>query len=152
MPTPQLKLITRQDERYHAAGNSAPSADPVRRVFDHWCFMAHKIAARTKLGPTRRQAIAAALLLYTEDDLQLAIEGNLVDEWCMANGRHDIDWLLLGESRIERFIDLGERLRQAQDALPAEGAARADPEQVRAALERHRARLDAVRGRSAVHG
>lgn len=88
------------------------SSDPVRRVFDYWVFMAQKSPLRAKLGPTRRQAIAAALTLYSEEELQLAIDGNLIDAWCVANGRHDLDWALVGESRIERFIELGEHLRE----------------------------------------
>lgn len=151
MPTPQLKLIAAADNpttTTSAAGN--PSADPIRRVFDYWCFMAHKSPARTKLGPSRRQAIAAALLLYTEADLELAVEGNLVDEWCMANGRHDIDWLLAGESRVERFIELGERMRDVAAAPCPRSRAGTSPEEARAAMERHRARLDAVRGHRGV--
>lgn len=149
MPTPKLKLIAPTDNPAPST-SAAASTDPVRRVFDYWCFMAHKSLARTKLGPSRRHAIAAALLLYTEDDLELAVEGNLVDEWCMANGRHDIDWLLVGESRIERFIELGERMREVAAAPCPRAAAGTSREESRAAMERHRARLDAVRGRSGV--
>jgi hypothetical protein len=106
MSSPQLKLVTPLDIQPQT------SSDPIRRLFDHWVFMAQKNPARAKLGPQRRQAIAAALTLYTEDELQLAIDGNLIDAWCVANGRHDLDWLLVGESRVERFIELGEHLRE----------------------------------------
>jgi hypothetical protein len=148
MPTPQLKLIS----PIATTRENSLSADPVRRIFDYWVFMARKMPQRAKLGSTRRQAIAAALLLYSEEDLELAIEGNLVDEWCVANGRHDIDWLLAGESRIERFMDAGERLREASAARDEAPPTRTDPVEVRQAMERNRARLDAVRGHGSRRG
>lgn len=148
MPSPQLKLIAPQNSARQPAATPVLSADPVRRLFDYWCYMARKPAARTKLGPIRRQAITAALLLYSEDDLELAIEGNLLDDWCIQNARHDIDWLLQGESRIERFIDHADRIRLASAARDESPASRTDPAEALAAMQRNRARLDAVRGRT----
>lgn len=120
MATPQLKLVTAHEIQPQT------SNDPVRRLFDHWVFMAQKNPLRAKLGPTRRQAIAAALTLYSEEELQLAIEGNLIDAWCVANARHDLDWALVGESRIERFIELGEHLRDRAAAAADRRRERAD--------------------------
>lgn len=153
MATPQLRLVTEPTVTPYA--NAATSSDPIARVFAHWVYMAGRNPARTKLGATRRQAINAALLLYSEEDLQLAVEGNLVDEWCMANDRHDIGWLLQGEDRIERFIMAGERLRERarrRESGAAEDGPSAvvDPAAAAAARERLREIVREVRGRMGV--
>ena len=53
MANPQLRLV--QD----APEPQGRTTDPVRRVFEHWAWMMGKSLRRTKLGPTRRAAIAA---------------------------------------------------------------------------------------------
>ena len=159
MGHPQLKLISRVDAPSPSFEHEA-SADPVRRVFDHWLFMTGRNPARTKLGPQRRHAIAAFLVLYTEADAELAVEGNLIDAWCVENARHDIDWLLTGESRVERFMLLGERLREhaakaqarrERAADVAEGPA-PDPQAAQAARERMRALVDQYRRSGGLRG
>jgi hypothetical protein len=155
MSNAQLKLIVSG-----ISGNSTTqpaTADPVRSVFDHWLALHNKNPARCKLGPTRRQAIAAALLLYSADDLQLATEGNLIDPWCVANNRHDIDWLVVGESRIERFMELGEtlRTRMAADDHQAQQTQQqtpSDPAVVKAHMQRIRAMVDQMKRSGVLHG
>ena len=113
--------------------------------------MLGKSPHRCKLGPTRRAAINAALLLYDENDLLLAIDGCASDPWCAgANsmGREctDLEWLLAKESRVEQFADRGEELRRqalasavVPDAAPPDAAA-AEIDQAQADAARQRVR------------
>jgi hypothetical protein len=134
------------------AGAQAPSQDPTRRVFEHWLFMLGRSPARCKLGPVRRAAINVALTLYDEDVLLQAVEGIAADplDDCsdkMRDAMRELEWLLAKESRVERWADLGERLRQraarmqaaeASAPEPSADAPAPDPAAVAAARERLR--------------
>lgn len=111
----QLRLVDVASTPVRSSLPAAP-ADPTRRIFDHWLAMTGRSPARCKLGPTRRAAINAALLLYEADALCLAIEGMAADEELADFERRrgwqaDLEWLLRAEARIERFADVGERAR-----------------------------------------
>jgi hypothetical protein len=145
----QLRLVTDAPPTF-----DWQTADPVRRVFEHWLFMFARSPARCKLGPTRRQAIAAALAMgYDADTLALAVEGMAGDalEGCtarMQEAMRELEWLLAKESRIEQYAKRGEDLRaQAEQAAeeeqrramrPAEPVPTVDPAAAAAARERLR--------------
>lgn len=159
MASPQLRLV----QQMHGAEDALEgleSADPTRRVFAHWLTMLGKSPRRCKLGPTRRQAINAALVLYSEDDLLMAIEGCAADPWCAGDNAQrreytDIEWILRNESSIERFAEAGERLRQrAAEQLAAQMRRAAQPVPTAASVEQEkvqaadaRARLKAIADR-----
>jgi hypothetical protein len=131
--TAQLRLITEQDAPRARLGGSS---DPVRAVFEHWVFMTDRNAARCKLGPSRRGAIAAALTLYDADSIMLAVEGMAADplEGCserMRDAMRELEWLLAKESRIEQWADDGERLRERAELEAV--AARTDASRLRQA-------------------
>lgn len=168
---PQLKLVG--DEQQHGrtthatgkpetgdfSGWQAPgfqnaSADPVRRIFEHWVAMHGLLIRRCKLGPVRRTAIAAALAMgYEEPDLLLAIEGHAADpmEWArdeeMRRACRDLDWLMVREKRIEAAIERGENLRRLADeeskprasSTPTDEAQPVDPAEAAAQREKLRA-------------
>jgi hypothetical protein len=119
MGSTQLKLVTQAPEQ------PAEILDPTRRVFAHWLTMFGKSPNRCKMGPTRRRAIDAALTLYDEDQVLMAIEGAAADPWVcgdnpMRRPHDDVEWLLRDESSIERYSEAGERLRQrVRDKLNA---------------------------------
>lgn len=109
----QLRLVVEAP----ATGFGCAPDDPTRRVFEHWVFMFGRNPKRCKLGPTRRAAINAALALYDVDQLELAIDGMAADplEGChggMAEAMRDLEWLFAKESRIERWAEAGEALRE----------------------------------------
>lgn len=90
---------------------------PAVRVFEHWVFMLGKNPKRCALGPKRRKVIEAALALYDEETLRLAIDGCAASEWhAGSNDRgtayDDIELILRDEAHIERFAQAGERLRE----------------------------------------
>lgn len=158
MKNAQLKLVTPAETH-----PQPQTRDPVARVFQHWLDMLGRSPLRCKLGPTRRRAIMVALTLYDEDTLLMAIEGNAADYACTAQGNsigrdlNDVEWVLATESRIERFAEMGEQLRQRVDQAEQDAARPAaslsDPVEAAAI----RARLKAMvqqsrRGGSAVHG
>lgn len=151
MALPQLKLV--QDT---APGFDFNTSDSARRVFEHWLFMLGRSPRRCKMGPTRRQAIQAALAMgYEVDVLLLAIEGMAADplegarDDRMRDAMREIEWLLGREARIERWAEMGERLR-CEAAAPA--AMRDEPPTMEqqaddaAARERLRQRAAAMRG------
>jgi hypothetical protein len=141
----QLKLVTDK-----APGQNLETQDATRRVFEHWVFMFDRPVRRCKLGPTRRQVIDAALGMgYDVHTLLLAIEGMAADP--LADAPHDrmrdamreIEWLLAREARIERWAEMGERVR-ARALRPDEPVA-AEPEAEYALpSEEQRARMRAV--------
>lgn len=150
MAASQLRLVD-----VHAPARAA-SQDPTRQVFDHWVFMLGRSVARCKLGPTRRGVINAALTLYDVDTLCMAIEGMAADPLAdcasdkMRDAMREVEWLLARESRVERWAEMGERLRGQADDLavrqaqrasqpPEADAPAADPAAVAAARERLRA-------------
>lgn len=152
----QLRLVTDPAPTF-----DWQTADPVRRVFEHWLFMFARSPARCKLGPTRRQAIAAALAMgYDADTLMLAVEGMAGDalEGCtprMREHMRELEWLLAKEGRIEQYADRGEALRrEAEQAAndervratqPATLAPVVDPAAAAAARERLRKMAEASR-------
>jgi len=150
----QLKLV-----KTHTPSMDAYSAssDPVARVFGEWLDWFGKSAARCKLGPARRGAIAAALQLYDEGMLVQAIIGAAADEWLAGQEGLGIEWILANESRVERFADKGQRIQAraaraapgpVADAAPAELT---DEERAQAAEARQRMRalVNRLSGRAA---
>lgn len=129
----QLRLVRDDDPAAPTIGAADAGADPTRSVFDHWLYMTGRSPRRCKLGPTRRQAINAALTIYLVDDVLLAVEGMASDplEGCsqqQAEAMRELEWLLAKESRIERWATRGEKLRaSAERAMAAEAQARAVP-------------------------
>ena len=124
MGQPQLKLV-----QTPVVAFSGASADPTRRVFEHWLVMAGRSPARCKLGPTRRQAINAWLTVYDEDMLCAAVEGMASDplEGCnpsMRAAMRELEWLISSEARIERWAERGFALREQLEAEAAEEARR----------------------------
>jgi len=108
--SPQLKLVS-------ATEQPSPT-DAARRVFEHWAFMLGRNPRRCAFGPVRRQVVRAALELYDEDLLLQAVEGMAADPLDdaasdkMREAMREIEWLLARESRIERWANVGLRLRQ----------------------------------------
>lgn len=138
-----LRLIKSEQNGDLLNQREAPkeAADPVQRLFDHWVFMLGKNPKRCALGPTRRKVIAAALALYDEETLELAIEG------CAASAFHagendrgkaydDLELIFRNEAKVETFAADGEKLRDraAAEMRPAtplpEIGPRETPEQV----------------------
>lgn len=153
MRTRQLRLVQPASQSMDAY---CASADPVARVFGEWLFWTGRSPARTKLGPQRRQAIGAALTLYEEAMVVQAVIGAAADEWLAQHDGLGIEWVLSGESRIERFAAVGQRLqaRAAADAVrPAlELAPEPSEEQVAAAAaarDRMRQLVQRMSGRAA---
>ena len=150
----QLRLVTDQPPAHQQ------TADPVRQVFEHWVFMFGLRTSTTKLGPKRKPAIAGALALgYSVADLMLAIDGMASVSLDgkpegMVDRMREIDWFLADETRIERCIRHGQRLREV--ALETERAAQersrtpqveADPAAVAAGREALRALAASMSGR-----
>lgn len=130
------------------------SADPVARVFGEWLEWFGKSAARCKLGPQRRRAIAEALALYDEAMLVQAVIGAAADEWLAQQDGLGIEWILSGESRIERFAAAGQRIQaRAAAAPPVKADDEAQPltdeqrAQAAQARERMRAMVQRLSGR-----
>ena len=154
----KLKLV----EQFGLADLAAAERTPAERVFDHWVYMLGKNPRRVALGPKRRRAIDAALQLYDEETLLLAIEG------CAASPFHagendrgteytDIELIVRDEAHVERFAADGERLRERVDKAAAkarEAAERAGHEPMLTAAEVERRRdclrrmADAMAGRA----
>ena len=153
MTTAQLRLV--QDTAPPPQPNSA---DPVRRIFEHWAFMFGRSTRRCKLGPGRRAAIMAALAIgYDEDTLLLACEGMASVSFegrpeSMREAMQELEWFMAREARIERAVRYGEALRAAAANLQHAPAAAdvvvpvADPVAVAAARERLRTMAAALRG------
>lgn len=150
MANPQLRLV--QD-----AQQPQTTTDPVRRIFEHWAFMLGRNPRRTKLGPTRRAAINAALAMgYDEDTLLLACEGMASVDFqgkpeSMREAMLELEWFLAREARIERAVRYGEALRAAVaqpvvQVAEAQAAEPVDPAAAAAARERLRAMAVAMRG------
>lgn len=138
-----------RDEAQDGAAAPSPARTAVERVFGHWVFMLGKSVARTALGPLRRRAIERALELYDEDVLLLAIEGCAASAWHAGdNDRRrafdDLSLILRDEEHVERFAEMGQRLRdrvrerdaQARTVLPI--AAHQDAAAIEAGRERLR--------------
>ena len=119
----QLKLVKTEIVPMDAY---SASSDPVARVFGEWLDWFGKSAARCKLGPSRRQAIAAALQLYDEGMLVQALVGAAADEWLAQQDGLGIEWVLANESRIERFAEAGLRIQARAAAVPVVARAAAD--------------------------
>lgn len=145
----------------HAAGDetaAGPTRSAAERLFDHWVWMLGKNPRRVAFGPARRKVVAAALGLYDEAALRLAIEGCSASAWHAGdNDRgepfNDIELILRDEKHIERFMRYGERLHELaaqQDDAPAEAAAppEADPAAAAAGRERLRALAAELAGRT----
>lgn len=138
----QLRLV--KMEPVSMDGYSA-SPDPVVRVFGEWLDWFGKSAARCKLGPQRRAAIAAALVLYDEEMLVQALIGASADEWLARQDGLGIEWILASESRIERFADVGQRIQARAAAAPAVQAEPTAEDRERAAQARAKMRAIAQR-------
>lgn len=97
-----------------APGAQAPAE---RQVFEHWVYLMGKNARRTVLGPERRRALRRALELYDVDTLMLAIEGCAGSAWHRGENDRgmaydDLELILRNERNVERFAELGERVRE----------------------------------------
>ena len=156
MANPQLRLV--QD-----AQQPQTTTDPVRRIFVHWMFMHGKSPARCRLTPDRSQPIAAALAMgYCVEDLLLAVEGHASDpmDWARSDDSRkrfrELDKLMARGSTIERYIELGEALRDAAGRQLAPVVATemvAEPvDPVAAAAARERLRTLAASLRGGHHG
>jgi len=155
MANPQLRLV--QD----APQPQSRTTDPVRRVFEHWADLMGKSLRRTKLGPTRRAAIAGALAMgYDEETLMLACEGIASHPLdgkpeSMQAAMRELEWSMRTEARIERWAELGEAFRQRVAAAPARHDA-ATPavvvDEVAEAAHRQRCRDMARAMRGGTHG
>ena len=149
MAVAQLKLV--------GPTAQAPAREADRALFEHWAFMWDKNVARCAFGPTRRQAVRAALLLYEVDVLMLAIEGHAASAYHAGENRSgraydDITDALRDEATIERFAAAAEamhrRARHAQEkAAQHQAEAEPDPEGAAAARERLREIARELRGR-----
>lgn len=137
-----------------------PDRTPVERVFDHWVFMLGKHPRRTALGPTRRRSIERALALYDEETLLLAIEGCASSAWHAGDndrGRafDDLELILRDEAHIERFAELGQKLRDRlrdRDAQARAVVPIATPDAAAVAEQRERLRQAAARLSGRQHG
>lgn len=155
MATPQLKLVTDPPPGFNHG-----TRDDTRRVFEHWLAMLGRSPRRCKLGPTRREAINAALAMgYDVETLMLAVDGMAADPLDgarndgMREQMRELDWLLVREARIERWAKLGELFHAGMDSAAepqATPAAPVDP----VAEEAHRQRCiqRARQMRGAAHG
>lgn len=114
----QLRLV--HAEHIPMTAYSA-SADPVSRIFGEWLDLTGQSPARTKMGPTRRAAIAAWLQVYGEDMLMEAMVGAAACEF-IASARSPrvrcITWVLQSEASIEDYAEKG-RAIQARAARAA---------------------------------
>lgn len=159
MANAQLRLVSEP-----APDQNPDTQDDTRRVFEHWVFMFNRPVRRCKLGPTRRATIDAAMAMgYDTETLMLAIEGMAADP--LANARDDgqrdamreIEWFLARESRIERWAELGERLRaraERAERTPAIAQPEQGPVVSAEELAAAKARLKALanRMRAGQHG
>ena len=85
----------------------------VEAVFGYW-QLRHK-KQRAKLDTIRFGKISNALKTYTVEDLKKAVDGCLLDAWCMgtdsrSSGRvyNDIELICRDSRRIEKFMELAE--------------------------------------------
>jgi hypothetical protein len=153
-------------QRLHQSEAVAPRSQvpealsPLERVFEHWVFMLGKAPGRVALGPQRRRAIERALDLYPEATLLLAVEGCASSAWHAGdNDRRrpfdDLALILRDEEHIERFAEMGQRLRdrlrdrdaQARSVVPI-----ATPDAAAVAEQRERLRQAAARVSGRQHG
>jgi hypothetical protein len=145
----------------HAQASAAASdRTPTERIFDHWVFMLHKNARRTALGPTRRRSIERMLALYDEETLLLAVEGCAASAWHAGEndrGRafDDLELILRDEAHVERFAELGQRLRdrvREREATARTVAPIVEPDADAIAEQRARLREAAARISGRRHG
>lgn len=110
----------------------ANEADSIRTIFDHWCKVMEKPAAR--LDSKRRSLIARRLADgYTPDELTTAISGCAADPWSMGdNDRgkpfNELSLILRDAERIERYTDYAKtppRPRSTASSVKATKVARA---------------------------
>lgn len=160
MAAPQLRLIGAKQTHAGSIEQLTGSTDPTQRIFGHWLVMLGRSAAQCKLGPTRRRAIDAALTLYDEDTLCLAIEGVACPMPDCPEGAREamraLVWLFSTEDRVERFAAVGRALRahahrreQARQERLGDGSMNgADPAAAQAARQRLAAMAAAMRSQS----
>lgn len=97
------------------------SSDPVSRIFGEWLDLTGQSPARTKMGPTRRAAIAAWLQVYGEEMLMEAMVGAAACDFIAAARSprvRCITWVLQSEASIEDYAEKG-RAIQARAASAA---------------------------------
>lgn len=160
MANPQLRLVQEALQPMAEHGT-----DPTRRVFEHWVSMLGRSIRRCKLGPTRRAAINAALLLYSVDELMLAVEGmasdpmeGVADE--AAESMRELEWFLAREARVERWMARGEKLRASAERqaererqpAAAQPQAPVDPQALQQQHDRLRTLAAQLRERGRAHG
>lgn len=147
----QLRLVHAEHVPLTAYSSSA---DPVSRIFGEWLDLTGQSPARTKMGPTRRAAIAAWLQVYGEDMLMEAMVGAAACDFIAAARSprvRCITWVLQSEASIEDYAEKG----RAIQARAARAAARpvepvAEPAQPPSAEEVERAAAARARLRGLV--
>lgn len=128
-----LQLSMLDGQRARKRPPMATETPEVERIFAHWVFMLGKNPKRCALGPDRRKIISKALALYDAETLELAIEGCAASAWHRGANDRDTEYaglelILRDEAHIERFAELGERLREQAEADAARAAQRAQQE------------------------
>lgn len=105
----------------------------VRAVFDYWAMKLHP-GQSMKFDEKRKKRIRARLAEgFSVDDLKLAIDGALKDDWLMGrkdgtpkNGYRDLKTILRDAEQVERLKELAPKRAAALPLLPP----RAEPEPV----------------------
>lgn len=126
----QLRLV--HAEHIPMTAYSA-SSDPVSRIFGEWLDLTGQSPARTKMGPTRRAAIAAWLQVYGEDMLMEAMVGAAACDFIAAARSprvRCITWVLQSEASIEDYAEKGRAIQAraaSAAAQPVKAAAEAAP-------------------------
>jgi hypothetical protein len=58
-----------------------------------------------KPGHADWKRIASLLADFSVDDLKLAVDGNLIDDWHVANRKHSAEYVFRNATKVEGFID-----------------------------------------------
>jgi hypothetical protein len=94
-----------------------------RRRAEFWALRGCDVRGTSPAAHGVLDCLRAALDQYSEDDLKLAVEGNLASEWHQgANDRttvyDGVDWIFKDMQRIERFITKANSLNIQLSAAP----------------------------------
>jgi hypothetical protein len=105
---------------------------PVELVFDYW--RAH-LAPKAKLDDKRRAVIARALKTYSVEELRLAVDGTLLDDWRMGrdprtNGKRyvGVDLVFRDAEHIDKAIALVDSPPALPDDEPGHWIPEPEPE------------------------
>jgi hypothetical protein len=133
-PSPGLvpveELPKAEPKEPKASKTAQPS--PVELVFDYW--RAH-LAPKAKLDDKRRAIIARALKTYTVEELRLAVDGTLLDDWRMGrdprtNGKRyiGVDLVFRDAEHIDKAIALVDSPPALPDEEPGHWIPEPEPE------------------------